>query len=391
MSPADRRELREQLRIWMVQLRAVFLKEVRQTAQDRRIVFLLTVAPFIQLLVFGYAIDLGVDQVPTVIVDQDDSAEGRAHLAAMLADGTLAASGAADSVAEAEALLESGQAAVAVVIPPGFARDLHRGDPAEVQVILDGTDPTRTGVASGAVSRYLGEQGLSLARQRVAAATGGARGLPAVEVRPRLLFNPELSTAIYMVPGIAGMLLIIITTLVTAMGLAREQEVGTLEQVRVTPLPTPVLMIGKVAPFIIVGLIDVTLAITAGAWIFGVPLRGSMLLFYAFTAVYLLTTVGLGLLISTISKTQQQAFIGAFVVILPALLLSGTLTPVHAMPEWLQPITWINPLRFYLEGIRSILLEGGRLADVWRQGAILLIYGVLIVATASARFRKTVT
>ncbi len=388
--PRDPHGYRDELRVLLVQLRAVFLKEVRQTAQDRRIVFLLTVAPFIQLLVFGFAINLDVDRVPTAVVDLDGSAEGRATLQAMLADGTLTATTPASSVQEADAMLEHGDAAVAVVIPPGFARDLARGDATEIQVLLDGTDPTRSGVASGAVSRYLGERGLALAEERLAQATGGRLTLPSVEIRPRLLFNPSLSSAIYMVPGIAGMLLLIITTLITAMGLAREQEVGTLEQVRVTPLPTPVLMVGKVSPFIIVGLIDVTLAITAGAWIFDVPLRGSMTLFYALTAAFLLNTVGMGLFVSTISQTQQQAFIGAFLLILPGLLLSGTLTPIHAMPAWLQPLTLLNPLRYFLEGVRAVLLEGAQLQDVSFQLGMLTLFGVAIVVAASVRFRKTV-
>ncbi|NOY28409.1 MAG: ABC transporter permease [Oligoflexia bacterium] len=378
------------LRTWLVQYRAVFFKEVRQTLQDRRIVFLLTVAPFVQLLLLGYAIDLDVDHVPTVVVDQDGSPESRQTVQALLADGTLERTGSVDSVAQANALLERGTVAVALVVPDGFARDLSRGTPTELQVILDGTDPTRSGIAASAVSRYLGERGLILARQRLAKATGGTRGLPSVEVRPRLLFNPRLSSAIYMVPGIAGMLLLIVTMLITAMGLAREQEVGTLEQVRVTPLPPLVLMLGKVMPYVIVGLVDVSLAITAGAWIFGVPLRGSMLLFYAFNVLFLLNTVGLGLLISTSSQTQQQAFIGAFVIVLPALLLSGTLTPIHAMPSWLQPITWINPLRFYLEGSRAILLKGAQMQDLWPQAVILMGSGVVILAAASLRFRKIV-
>jgi len=378
------------MRRWLVQLGAVFVKEVRQTVQDKRLVGLLTVAPFVQLLLFGFAIDLGVDQVPTVVVDMDASAESRSTVDAMLADGTLASVDHVDSVGAAEAQLEDGRAAVALVVPQDFARDLSRGTPTQVQVILDGTDPTRSGVASGAASRYLGGRGLELARQQLDRVTGGRLKLPAVEIRPRLLFNPELSSAVFMVPGIAGMLLLIITTLVTAMGLSREAEVGTLEQVRVTPLPTPLLMLGKIGPYVIVGLLDVTLAIAAGAWVFDMPLRGSMLLFYVLTAAYLLNTVGLGLLISTMSKTQQQAFIGAFVVILPAMLLSGTMTPIHAMPDWLQPITLINPLRFYLEGVRGILLKGATLSDIWVQLVVLLVYGVFILGGASLRFRKTV-
>ncbi|MCB9664823.1 MAG: ABC transporter permease [Alphaproteobacteria bacterium] len=375
---------------WRNQLLAVVRKEIRQTLQDRRVLFLLVVAPFLQLLVFGFAIDLGVDAVPTVVVDQDRSPEGRALVAGLLADGTLVEVGEAASVAEAEAALARGEAAAAVFLPSGLARDLDRGDPATVQVVLDGSDPTRSGVAGGAAVRFFGARGLALARDRLEARLGAGRGLPSVEVRPRLLYNPTLSSPVYMVPGIAGMLLLIVTTVVTSMGLARERELGTLEAVRVTPIPTPLLMLGKVLPFVAVGLFDVTLAITAGAWIFEVPLRGSLWLFYGLTLLYLLTTVGMGLLISTIAQNQQQAFLGGLMFLLPAMLLSGTLTPIHAMPSWLQPVTLLNPLRYYMEGIRAVLLKGATTGDVAHAALGLAVLGSAILGTAVRRFRKRV-
>lgn len=382
MTPAVRR--------WRFQLLAVVRKEVRQTAQDRRMLFLLVVAPFIQLLVFGFAIDLGVDQVPTVVVDQDGSAYGRALLGELFADGTLDRVGTLASVEEAEHALERGDAAAVVLVPKGLARDVARGDAARVQVVLDGSDPTRSGVAGGAAVQFFGARGLALAEQRLAQRPGAPASLPGVEVRPRLLFNPTLSSPVYMVPGIAGMLLLIVTTVVTSMGLARERELGTLEAVRVTPIPTPILMLGKTLPFVAVGLLDVTLAITAGAWIFDVPIRGSLVVFYALTAVYLLTTVGMGLLISTVAQTQQQAFLGGFMFLLPAMLLSGTLTPIHAMPGWLQPITLVNPLRHYMDGIRSVLLEGATLGDVGGAALWLAVLGTAILVLAVSRFRKRV-
>lgn len=378
------------LRIMLVQLRAVIVKEILQTIQDRRILMILTVAPFVQLLVFGYAIDLGVDQVPTVIVDQDGTPESRRLLQGMQADGTLRAVDVVPDNAAAERQLETGDAAVAVIVPKGLSRDLTRGDPVAVQVLLDGSDPTRSGVAGAAAGQYFGGEGLRLTRERLERLSEGRLKVPSVDVRPRLLFNPTLSTAIYMVPGIAGMLLLIITTIITSMGLAREREIGTLEQVRVTPLPTPILMLGKITPFVTVGLFDVTAAITAGAWIFDVPIRGSLLAFYVVTFAYLLTTVGMGLFISTVSETQQQAFIGGFMFILPAMLLSGTMSPIHAMPEWMQPLTLLNPLRYYMEAIRAILLKGTPLSDLMPQFLALMGFGVAIMTAASLRFQKRV-
>ncbi len=378
------------LHLALVQYRAVVLKEIRQTVQDKRMVVILVIAPFLQLLLFGYAIDLGVDQVPSVIVDQDDTPESRILLAGLLADGTLDAVATRPDVESAERLLENGDSAVIVAVPAGLARSLTRGDPAVVQVLLDGSDPTRSGVAGGAASQYFGGEGLRIAQQRIAEKTGGRVSLPSVEVRSRLLFNPELSTPIYMVPGIAGMLLLIITTVITSMGLAREREIGTLEQVRVTPLPTVTLMLGKVTPFVAVGLFDVTAAIAAGAWLFDVPIRGSLLAFYLVTGAYLLTTVGTGLFISTISQTQQQAFIGGFMFILPAMLLSGTMSPIHAMPGWMQPLTLLNPLRYYMEAVRAILLKGTPLIELLPQLGVLLVFGLAIMLAASLRFQKRV-
>ncbi|MCB9680936.1 MAG: ABC transporter permease [Alphaproteobacteria bacterium] len=373
------------------QLRAVVVKEIRQTTQDRRMIFLLTVAPFLQLLLFGFAIDLDVDQVPTAVVDLDHTPESRETIAGMLADGTLAHVATPPSVPDAERLLEDGTVAVVLVLPEGYGRDLARGVPTQAQVLVDGTDPTRANVAGGAASGYLGLEGLRLAQAQIAARLPEGRTLPSVVVRPRLFYNPTQSTPIYMVPGIAGMLLLIITTIVVSMGLAREREMGTLEAVRVTPLPTPVLMVGKIAPFVVVGLFDVTLAITAGAWIFDVPIRGSLLLFYGITALYLLTTVGVGLFVSTVSQTQQQAFLGGFIFVLPAMLLSGTMTPIHAMPAWMQPLTALNPLRFYMEAVRAILLKGATFTEVRVQAAALLVYGLAIMALATSRFRKRVS
>jgi ABC-2 type transport system permease protein len=372
---------------WLVQLWAVVVKEVRQTVQDKRIMALIVIAPFLQLVLLGFAIDLDVDQVPTIVVDMDRSRESRRAVAALMADGSLAAVGTAGSPSEADAALDRGAAAVVLIVPEGYARDLARGEATQVQVLLDGTDPTRSGIAGGAAVRYFGELGFSIAKQRLAAAAPDVH-ISTIDVRSRLAFNPSLSTPVYMVPGIAGMLLLIITTIVTAMGLSREREVGTLEQIRVTPLPTAVLMLGKVLPFVAVGLFDVTLALTAGVYIFDVPIRGSMLDFYIITSLFLLTTVGVGLFLAAVSKTQQQAFVGAFLFILPAILLSGTMTPIHAMPEWMQPMTLINPLRFYLEAIRAILLKGASLSDVPVQTVALLVYGLLIMGFASLLFRK---
>jgi ABC-2 type transport system permease protein len=374
--------------VWLIQLLAVITKEIKQTVQDRRMVFLLLVAPLLQLTFFGFAINQQVDNVPTIVVDQDDTPESRAVIAALFADGTLHQVGEEHDVDAANRALEEGSAAVAILMPKNFARDRARGDTTGPQLLLDGADPTRAAVAGGAAGRYILGLAMSEVTAKVDAMSQGRITLPGVDIRPRLLFNPTLASAVYFVPGIAGMLLLIVTTMVTAMGLAREAELGTLEQVRVTPIPTPVLLLGKTTPFVAIGMFDVAASITVGSFLFDVPLRGELWLFFFTTSLYLLTTVGLGLFVATVSSTQQQAFISAYLIILPALLLSGTLTPIHAMPHWLQPLTFLNPLRFYSASVRAILLKGADTTDLLPNLIALAVYGSTILGLAAFRFRK---
>ncbi|HET9551905.1 MAG TPA: ABC transporter permease [Anaeromyxobacteraceae bacterium] len=369
------------------QLAAVFRKEVRQTVRDRRVMFLLVVAPLIQTLVFGFAVDFDVDNVPTVVVDHDRSDTSRLHARRVLADGTLRRVGDAAGLPEAERRLDDGQAAAVVVLPEGLAADLAAGRAAEVQVLLDGTDPNRAGVAGGAASRYFGDLGERLARERLA-----ARGRPppaqAVLV-PQVAYNPRLKTAPYVVPGISATLLVIVTTLVTAMGLAREREMGTLEQVMVTPIRPIWLLLGKLLPYLVIGSFDVLLLVSVGTWVFGVPIRGSLLVVAAGMLVYLLSTLGIGLFISTVSETQQQAFLGGFLFMMPSILLSGVMTPIAGMPRWLQLVTYLNPVRHFAEVVRAVLLRGAGLGDVWFQLASLLLLGTGILWLAASRFRTT--
>lgn len=393
MTRAGLEQARLKLATLSVQLRAVVIKEVRQTVRDRRVMFLLLVAPLVQVIVFGYAIEFEVDRVPTVVVDLDQSADSREHIQRLLADGTLQEVASTDSVGEAQAQLDAGTVSVGLVVPPDFSRDLARGEPASIQLLLDGTDPNRSAVAGAAVGGYLTLAGLDLAEDRlaqVAAARGVPLALPSVQSRPRVYYNPSMASPTYMVPGIAAMLLVIVTTIVTAMGLAREREMGTLEQVLVTPIQPGVLMVGKMLPYVFVGLFDVALALTIGNLLFDVPLRGDLIFLGFATAAYLMTTLGTGLYISTISTSQQQAFMGGFFFMLPAVLLSGIMTPITSMPEWLQPLTWLNPVRFFVEIMRSVLLKGAGFSDLWLQFLMLVIYGAVILSVASLRFSKRV-
>jgi ABC-2 type transport system permease protein len=367
----------------LIQLFAVMNKEIRQTLRDPRMRNQLLIAPIIQLFVFGEAADFSVDHVPTVIVDEDRTSVSRAHVAQLLADGTLEDAGEAD-VTEAEHWIEDGRAAAAVLIPKGFARDVDAGQGAHVQVILDGSNPTRSGAAGSAGARYFGAASAEIARARhpgTAPATVGTQ--------PRVLYNPQMKTQYYLVPGTAAMQLLMATAMMTSMGLAREKELGTLEQIQVTPIPTWVLMLGKTLPFVGIGLFNVLTSMAFGAWAFGVPLHGDPTFLLACTVAYLMSTLGAGLFISTIAKSQQQAFIGVFLFMMPAMLLSGNMTPLAGMPDWLLPLTYLNPLRYYIEILRGVLLRGAGWADMWPQLLALTVFGTVILGWSASRFRKT--
>jgi ABC-2 type transport system permease protein len=371
----------------LVQLRAVIRKEVRQTLRDRRVMFMLIVVPLLQTVVFGFAVDFQFDRIPTLVVDQDGSRQSREHIRRLLADGTLLDSGRSD-LNEVQHQLQKGEAAAALVLPPELARTLLAQRPAEVQVILDGGDPNRAVVVAGAVSRYFGETAEAMLRERLVG--HGLAPPPVIRATPRIWFNPSLKTPPFMLPGVMTILLVITTTLVTAMGLSREREMGTLEQVLVTPIRPLYLLVGKLTPFLTIGCFDVLLVLTAGVWIFGVPVQGSLLLLAIGTVLYLLSTLGIGLLISTVSRTQQQAFLAGFLFAMPAILLSGVMTPIRAMPIWLQVVTTFNPVRYYIEVLRAILLKGAGMGDLWWRLLALLGFGLALLTIASLRFRKRV-
>lgn len=370
---------------------AVILKEIRQTLRDRRMMALLVAAPAVQLVLFANAVQLDVDRVPTAVVDLDRSDASRAHLQRVLADGTLRQAHQLTDPRAALRMLETGEVATTLIVPSGFERDLVRGRGASVQMVLDGSDPNRAHVAGAAVSNYFARESEHRARQQVAtkaAAAGRRAPLADASVRSRVLFNPALKTSIYMVPGVSAMLLLLVTTIIASMGLARERERGTLEQIQVTPVPALLLMLGKIVPFAVIGLFDFVLAMVVGAYGFDMPLRGSMLLLLVATGLYLLSTLSIGLLISTVSSSQQQAFMGGFLFMLPAALLSGIMTPVRSMPAWLAPLTLVNPLRHYAEILRAVLLRGASLSDLSFQVSALTGIGIVICTVAALRFRR---
>ena len=389
---------------WLVQLLAVALKEIRHTVRDKRMMGILLLAPALQLGIFGFAVDFDVDRVPTVVVDHDQTETSRFHVERVLADGTLVRRMTTTSDKAAEEALDSGEMSAALFVPVGFSRDLARGQAVHLQVVVDGTDPNRGAVAAAAVARYGRTETMrmikeQLEKQKTAARVGPALdplttpqampAIPDVVMLPRVLHNPRLRTSMYMVPGIIALLLLIVTVIITSMGLARERETGTLEQVMVTPMSSIVLLVGKLLPYVAIGLFDFMLAIVVATRVFGVPIRGSFAVAVVGTGLYVVCTLGVGLLISTISRTQQQAFIGGFLFLLPTLLLSGVMTPLWGIPSWLLPISKAIPVKYYVEIIRGVLLRGSTLADLTFHLAVLAAEGVLVLGFAAWRFQRS--
>jgi ABC-2 type transport system permease protein len=370
------------------QLRAVILKELRQALRDRRMALVLFMAPILQLTLLGFAVDLDVKHVPFVVVDPRPSETARALVAGLDASDVFDLVGYVD---DPERALVRGDAKLAIVFPASIARAEVHGDDTRVQVLVDGSDPVVAQLAMTGLSLYFQAQGFgALAAQRDAqsARVGRALALGVPMPEPRVLYNPELRSSVYMVPGVVATVLLLVTTLVTAMGIAREKELGTIEQLLVTPMAPSTLLLGKTLPFAGLGVIIGGLVLAVGTNLFDVPVRGSLVPVFVGMAAYLMSTLGVGVFISTLARNQQQAILGGFFFVMPAILLSGFMSPVDNMPPLIQQLTLLNPVRHYVELLRAVLLKGAGFADLVRPLSALVAFGVAILALGAARFRK---
>ncbi|HSJ05332.1 MAG TPA: ABC transporter permease [Longimicrobiales bacterium] len=358
-------------------------KELRQILRDpktRRIVF---AAPIIQLLLFGYAVTTDVHSVSTFVVDHDRTVESRALQDAFTAGGQFRIVGRSDRPADLEKALDQGRSVVGLEIPAGFARDLAARRGARVQVLVDGTSSNTATVAQGYAARVVQEFGF-----RHAAARGDIRG-NGVELRARAWFNPELASRAYNVPAVMGVLLLLMCLLLTALTVVREREMGTLEQLMVSPLTPGELMLGKTIPVALIAFADLVLITLVAVLWFDVPLRGSPFALLLASALYILASLGLGLFVSTISRTQQEAFMGMFLLLLPAIILSGFMYPVHTMPPFFQYISLLNPVRHFLVVVRAIFLRGDGVVELWPQFVVLAAMAAAVLLGATARFRRS--
>lgn len=360
-------------------------KELIELRQDPRLFGIVVAAPILQLTILGYAATTDVRDVPVVVVDADRSAASRELISRFDASANFTIVGLESSTNAIDDWLARGDAWMALTIPAGYGRTIASGGTATVQVVADGTDSNSTTVALG----YARALVAGYAQDLVADRFGGRAPEPPVSASVRVWFNPDLESRDFMIPGIVALLLLVITTNLSAMAIVREREVGTLEQLNVTPIARWELIAGKLLPYALVGMLDVVLVLVVAIGWFEVPMRGSLALLFAMSLVYLLSTLGLGLFISTISGTQQQAMMTAtFFFLTPMIYLSGFIFPIENMPAWIQPATYLIPLRYFLVILRGIFLKGVGLEAFWPQALALLAWGLVVLGLATLRSSK---
>jgi drug efflux transport system permease protein len=372
--------------------RVAFLvwKELIELKEDPRLFAIVIAAPLVQLFMLGYAATTDVREVPVVIADADRSTESRDLIARFTASPNFTVVTVLSSPDDIDPFLEQSRAWMALSIPPQYGERLQRGDPQALQLVADGSDASSINVALGYATNLVAAYAADKAGEAGRAGGEGQGGRGAgIEARIRVWFNPRLESRDFMLPGIIALLLLVITTNLSSMGIVREKELGTLEQLNVTPLRRWELIVGKLLPYALVGMVDVCLVLAVAVFWFEVPLRGSIVLLFALTAVYLLSTLGLGLFVSTISSTQQQAMMTAmFFFLLPMVYLSGFIFPIENMPPAIQAVTYLLPLRYFLVILRSIFLKGVGLETLWPQAAALTTCGVVVLLLAIARSTK---
>jgi ABC-2 type transport system permease protein len=353
-------------------------KELLQIWREPRVRRMIVVAPMIQLVVFGYAVSTDIRHTSTFVVDHDRTRDSRELVDAFAASGYFRVVGRSDRPSDLTSALDHGEAIVGLQIPAGYAAALRGGQGADVQVVLDGTQSNTATVARGYAERIV---------QEVAARAVSAPR-PAVDLRERAWFNPDLASRNYNVPAVVGTIILLVCLFMTSLAVVREREIGTLEQLMVSPLTPGELIAGKTIPFALIGIMDLVFVTTIALLWFDVPFAGSAFLLFGASLLFLLSGLGVGLLVSTISNTQQEAFMATFLIFQPTMLLSGFMFPVRSMPEVFQWITLVNPLRHYLEIVRGIFLKGAGLDLLWPQYGALLVIGSVILWFASTRFRK---
>jgi ABC-2 type transport system permease protein len=371
-------------------IREIVHKEFLQALREPRMRVLLFVPPLIQLVIFGFAVNLDVENARIAWMDQDGTPQSRELRAGFAGSPKFRIVATPTSEDEVRDLLDRSDVLVVVRVLPGFARDIDRGATAEVQILVDGTNSNTASIVSNYAAKVVSAFAARVAAARAPriVASSIVPRAPVLRVQARVWFNPDLRSRNYYVPGVIVNIITLVTLMLTSMAIVREKEIGTMEQLMVTPIQPLELMIGKTVPFAIVGIVELFFITLVALLVFHIPLRGNLMLLVVCALLFLMTTLGMGLFISTVSQTQQQAMMASFFFFMPAFMLSGFAFPIRNMPELVQGISYLNPLRYFMEIVRGLFLKGTGIGVLWPQMAALATFGVAILGFSALRFHK---
>ncbi|MDP2877153.1 MAG: ABC transporter permease [Holophaga sp.] len=370
-------------------LLAMLKKEFTQILRDPRMRGIILGVPMVQVLIFGYAVTTDVRHVPTAVMDLDQTPESRELVARFEGSRYFAVVARVDSDAEARQVVDQGEVKAVLRLNSGFGAALQGGRTAQAQLLLDGSDSNTTSIVMGYASRISASHNQNILATRIARSTGAKLVAEPITMASRAWYNPTLESRFFFIPAVIAQLVMITSILLSSMAIVREREIGTMEQIMVSPIGRLEFILGKTLPFALVGFMNVAMVSAVGVFWFGIPLVGSLFTLFFTSGLFLLSTLGVGLLISTLSATQQQAMMTAFFFIMPAILLSGFIYPIANMPTVIQWLTYLNPLRFFLVILRSLFLKGAGFAILWPQMLALLLLGVGMLSLAAGRFKKT--
>lgn len=372
----------------MKEILSIVWKEFLQLRRDRRLFPVLFISPILQLFLLGYAANLDVRDIPAVICDQDRSSASRDFVDHFVNSGYFSIRARVERLEEIDHYLDNGHAAMAFVVPRGFGDKLAGGGQAPVLIIADGSESQSATIGVNYATVIAGRYAQGIVLERLARVRGGGLKPVLVNAEVRVWYNPELRSRNFMVPGVLGLILMIMTISLASLGLVREKEAGTMEQLIVTPIRPYQLIVGKLLPFVIIGLIEATFVLIVARGWFGIPIRGSLALLYPLCLAFMLNTLGIGLFVSTISRTQQQAMFTTTFFIMPMMLLGGFVFPIENMPGFFQLVSRVIPTRYFFVIIRGIMLRGAGWPELWDQAAALAALGTVILALSILRFHK---
>jgi ABC-2 type transport system permease protein len=370
-------------------IKHMLIKEFIQIFRDSRMKGVIFLMPIIQLLVFGYAVTTDVKHVATAVYDLDNSVASRELIARFVESGYFDIAAYVKNPNHVRELMNRGHVSAVLQMNKGFEDNLRAGRVATLQIIVDGTDSNTAGIVLDYSAKIAGEFSQKVLVTRFSRLKGSALEPATIKLQTRAWFNENLESRNFYVPGVIAIIVMLITLMLTSMAVVREKEIGTMEQIMVTPITPSEFILGKSIPFALIGFADVILITVLGVFWFDVPIRGSLLMLFVATALYLMTTLGVGLLISTVSQTQQQAMMSTFFFYFPAVLLSGFMFPIANMPTAIQWLTYLNPLRYFLVIVRGIFLKGVGPSVLWPQMMALMVMGLAVLWLASRRFQKT--